>query len=198
MLSSDFSPLARLQTLNDCSFKQPPTLDMVRSMRLYACQDEDVPSKKLAPAAMRDLYKTVMERKAVVFISKENVFVTAKEVSTPQDMKKVAAEDVFPSFEMPMVRRALCDFILNEVLPVMSPCDATKLSLDFLVEFDRILNVPINNQHGVLMKTYNFRNLRHRLCTKLLTATEVAYVRNRLPKYTPLLDLFPDFVFTPV
>lgn len=197
MLSSDFSPLARLPTLRDSVFNEPPSIQMVKGTRLYACQEEDVPCH-VTPTAMRDLYTIVLDRKASAFISKSDVFVTCKDISVPRDMKKVAVEDIFPSFEMMMVRRALCDFMLNEVFPCVAPSDSSKWSLEFLMDFDRILNIPVSNQNAVMMKTYNFRNLRHRISTKALTAKEVTFLRNRLPKYTELLDMFQDFVFNPV
>ena len=44
---------------------ESPTLNMVRSQRLYSCSEADVP-QTIGPAAMRDLFKLVRDARAFI------------------------------------------------------------------------------------------------------------------------------------
>ena len=198
MFDQDDMRLSRFPTLEKVrSFNDPPTADMIRSTRLYACTSDDIPAFPVAPPAMRTLFKILTDSRALAFIEKDQVLVTAKDVVTPAKMKKVAIEDLFPSFELPMVRKGICDFLLNEHFPAVDPMGAYQWSLEFLVEFDRILNIPVTNRNAVMMKNYNFRCLRHRISVKQLKPEDITYIKSTLPKYTPLLDMFQLYVFHP-
>lgn len=189
------SRLSLLPSLME-GFDVCPSMDMVRSTRLYACQEEDIPKGVLCPTSMRTLYSILVESKANAFISKEKVFVTKKNIARPRDLKQVAVEDLCPSFELRKVRIGICDFLLNEVFPTVCPMSASQWSLEFLVDFDNLLNIPINNQCAEVMRTFNFRSLKHRICMKHLNSSETKYIKTRLPLYAPLLEVFQDFVFT--
>lgn len=183
--------LNRLETLPDPFItNQQPSFNMVRSSRLYTCSAEDVPENPHSES-LRDLYKILVENKSYAFVSEDKVFVTSKRVQQPRDMKKVAVEDLIPSFKIPVVRCGIADFLLNEVFPTVSPCSAQRWSTNFLIDFDRLLSIEVENQGtSDMMKTYNFRNLHHRICTRFMDKSEIEHTRAKLPHYSTLLDLF--------
>ena len=186
------SGLQLLPTLHSIhSSIESPTLNMVRSQRLYSCSEADLP-QTIGPTAMRDLFKLVRDARA--FIGEGNaVFVTRKKVTVPKGLKRVPVEELLMSIEMPEVRTAVCEFVLNEVLPQLAPDEASLLSIDFLMELDRLLSIPLENAFGEIMTSYNFRSLKHRLCTTRVPQTDCERIAARLPHYTSILALFQDY-----
>lgn len=180
-----------LPTLRSVS-AESPTLNMVRAQRLYSCSEEDIP-QTVSPAAMRDVFELV-SGDVRAFIGKGNtIFVTRKKIAVPLGLKRVPVEELLLSIDMPEVRLAVCDFILNEVLPQVAPDQPPRWSLDFLIEFDRILSIPIENAFGDVLSSYNHRTLKHRLCTRALSAADCERVAARLPQYAPILAMFQDY-----
>ena len=181
--------LSRFETLPFYGTEKP-SISMLRSTRMYGIQNEDIPAAEVTPEALRDLYSLVVGKPCKAFISEECVFVTQKNPFCPADMKEVAVDGLFTSYGVEVVRAGLTEYLLNEVIPKVSPCDATRWSFEFLCEFDRLLSIPVKNPGTTFMETYNFRNLRHRICTKRLTDGEIALVDAAFPQYRDLLNLF--------
>lgn len=165
-----------------------PTLNMVRSQRVFCCDDKDLPGVFRGPT-MRDLFRLCKEARA--FIGTDNrVFVTRKNIMPPVGLKRVAVEELFLSMELPEVKVAICDFLVNEALPVMKQEEAEALSLDFLIQLERILGLEV--VEGAQSR-FNFRTLRHRVCTRKLSLKECNEVQNAWPEYMNLLAVFQEY-----
>lgn len=190
----DFSDLnlSRFQTLAQVGRNEPPTLAMVRCTRLYGLGPEDVPKGRIDAAAMRDLYQLLVRTPTAAFISEKEVFVTRKEVVCPRDMKKVAVEELLLSIEVPVVRQGVLEFLLNEVLPYVCPRTTDAWSLEFLLDFDRLLSLPVKNRAGEYAENYNFRNLKHRICASKLSPDQLGMIRQRAPRYVELIKVFQE------
>lgn len=165
-----------------------PNLSMVRSQRVFCCDSKDLPSTFRA-ATMRDLFKLCKEARA--FIGPDSrVFVTSKNIMPPVGLKRVAVQELFLSMELPEVKVAVCDFLINEVFPVMKQEEAEALSLDFLIQLERILGLEVEQ---ATQSRFNFRTLRHRICTRELSAKECDDVHYAWPEYADLLVSFQSY-----
>lgn len=168
-----------------------PSLNMVRSQRLYTCSPLDV-AGPLGPDSMRDIFKLVRDARA--YIGEANqVFVTKKKITVPRGLKRVPVQELLVSMEMPEVRMAISEYLLNEVFPQLGPDEATEWSLDFLIELDPLLSIPLENAYGEILTSYNFRTLKHRICTRRLSRLECSKIMERTPGYSTLLKLFQDY-----
>lgn len=186
--SSDLS-LSRFHTLPVIG-NDEPTLSMVKAARVYAVGKQEIPMGRLCSATMRDLYKILTEELAVAFISENDVFITRKDIACPKGMKKVAVEDLALSFDMPVVRIGIANYLLNEVLPCVSPSTACAWSVEFLTDFDTLLSIPIRNKGTKYMETYNFRNLHHRICVRQLDKAQLDVILAGAPHYKSLIEMF--------
>lgn len=167
-----------------------PSLNMVRSQRLYTCSAADI-NGRLGPCSMRDIFSLV--RSARAYIGENNqVFITKKKIIVPRGLKRVPVEELLISIDMIEVRTALCDFLLNEIFPHLSPDEATEWSLDFLIEMDPLLSIPLENAYGEILTSYNFRTLKHRICTKQLSRSDCSKIMDKTSGYLNILRIFQD------
>ena len=179
-----------LPTMHSVATAAVPTLNMVKSQRLYCCSEKEIPHS-VSPATMRDIFLLVNDARA--FIGEGNlVFVTKKRIVVPAGLKRVPVDQLLISFEVPEVKIGFCDFLLNEVFPCVSKEEVEKWHLDFLVDLDRILSIPMENEFGET--GYNFRTLRNRVCTKYMTGPECEKVLKAVPEISTLIRIFQDSV----
>lgn len=180
--------IPRLTTMQDA---ERPSLAMVRGARVLKA--EGMLPAELYPATMRDVFRTMVEFNVCCFINENDVFVTMKTVIEPQGMKRVDITDLAPSMQLPVVRDEICTFFLNELLPVVQPEDVAKWSLEFLIDFDKVLSLKISSTVRLGMKNHNFRTLKHRIMTQKLSGDDIALVQNMAPHMNELLALFQNF-----
>jgi len=157
--------------------------------RVKAAQ-EHLP-KQFHEETKHELARIVMAREVKVFMNYvDGSYFVTKSPCWSEDSSYILMNKEDIPLDDEVFVASLCSFFLNEYFPTMCPYTAEKMPVSFLVDFDELLSVQIENEVGTCLKFYNYRYLGNRLLTKVLSNEDLILlksVKSVREKYAHLL-----------